>query len=229
MESHEIVIYALLGGIIPAIIWLKFWLKEDGHQEPRKLILGSFLAGFVGVIIALVAEHFVQSFTEEYTLISLSLWALTEELVKFFGAYFVALRTRFVNEPVDAIIYLISSALGFSAFENTLFLLDPFTHGEIARGIATINLRFIGATLLHVVSTGVIGLAIGYAFYKTKFVQRIFLISSIVLATILHTLFNSFIIMSEQNIFVIFSGIWIGLVVVILTIDKIKRIKKINY
>jgi len=55
----QIFLYALLGGILPAILWLWFWLKEDAKKpEPRGLITLSFVAGMLGVFIVFPIEKF---------------------------------------------------------------------------------------------------------------------------------------------------------------------------
>jgi len=44
MLSAETVIYVLLGGIVPTLLWLWFWRREDRlHPEPRRLILLAFV------------------------------------------------------------------------------------------------------------------------------------------------------------------------------------------
>ena len=90
-----------------------------------------------------------------------------EEVFKFAAAYFVALRARVYDEPLDAIIYLVTVALGFSALENALFLWGPLKEGDILRTIVTGDLRFIGATLLHTLSSATIGIALALSFYKS--------------------------------------------------------------
>lgn len=228
MISYDIIIYSLLGGIIPVVFWLEFWLREDTHQEPRHIILGAFLLGMSSILIAIPLEHITNLFFPNYSTTTLFLWASIEEMVKFGAAYFIAIRTRFNDEPIDSTIYLITAALGFAALENILFLFGPLVDGNIAKGIATINLRFVGATLLHVISSGIIGVFIGLAFYKSKFFKKIFLTIGITTAIVLHTLFNSFIIKDKYNLLVIFSVVWIGLVVVILILEHIKKIKQIH-
>lgn len=227
MLDYEIFIYALLGGILPAVLWLNFWLKEDRHQEPRKLIVGSFIFGGLSVFVALPIEHFFNGFLPHYSFLALFSWAATEEMVKLLAAYFVALKTRFNDEPIDATIYLLSSALGFSAIENTLFLLRPLSNGDIIAGITTINLRFIGASLLHIVCSLIIAIGIGFVFYKKPWIKKTVITFVFLLASLLHTIFNNFIIKSEYSIFFIFSAVWIGLIAVIVILEKIKRIKKI--
>src|SRR3989338_10517093 len=81
------------------------------------------------------------------------LWAAAEELFKWLAARFSALRSKQYDEPIDAVIYLLTAALGFAALENTLFLVASFSKLNFLGVIATGNLRFIGATLLHVLSS----------------------------------------------------------------------------
>jgi RsiW-degrading membrane proteinase PrsW (M82 family) len=226
--DYDVIIYTLLGGIIPAVFWLKFWLTEDNHQEPRHVIFGSFLLGLATVLVAIKLEQIATYFLPDRSTPLLFVWALIEELVKFSAAYLIAIRTRFNEEPIDATIYLITAALGFAALENVLFLLGPLAAGNIAQGIVTINMRFIGATLLHVVCSGTIGVFFGFAFYKSKLARRLYAFLGILIAIVLHTLFNSFIINSEHNILIIFSGVWVGLIAVILILEHIKKIKRIH-
>jgi protease PrsW len=228
MLSYDIVIYALLGGIIPAIFWLEFWLREDAHQEPRHVILGAFLIGMASVVIAIPLEHIANLYFPNYSTATLFFWAAIEEIVKFGSAYIIAIRSRFNDEPIDATIYLITSALGFAALENILFLLGPLADGDIAKGVITINLRFIGATLLHVICSGLVGVFIGLTFYKKKITRILSVSTGLLVAIVLHTIFNSLIIKSELSILVIFSGVWLGLVAVILILEHIKKIKRIH-
>src|SRR3989344_2152376 len=74
-------------------------------------------------------------------------------VVKFAAASLAALRLRIFDEPLDAVIYLVTAALGFSAFENVLFLLAPLQTGDVFASIITGDLRFIGASLLHTLSS----------------------------------------------------------------------------
>ena len=54
MIGTETALYALLGGILPALVWLAFWLREDyKHPEPRGLVFRTFIFGMIAVIIVL--------------------------------------------------------------------------------------------------------------------------------------------------------------------------------
>ncbi len=222
------VLLSFIGGIIPAVLWLQFWLREAKHREPRRLIVGTFVLGMISVFVAGFLEKGVSLFLIEYTVISFLIWAFIEEILKYFNAHIVALKTRFVDEAIDPMIYMVTSALGFAAAENILFLFEPLAEGDLKRGFLTISFRFVGATLLHIIASGAIGITIGLAFYKSKSIKTIALWSGIIIATVLHTAFNSFIIVGEQHTIWVFSLLWIGLIAVIFILEKIKSIKKIK-
>src|SRR3989344_2100149 len=61
-EINSPTFLALLGGVLPALFWLWFWLREDRlHPEPRRIILECFVLGGAGAFLALVLEKSVQS------------------------------------------------------------------------------------------------------------------------------------------------------------------------
>ena len=220
------IIASFLGGVIPAVLWLEFWLREATHQEPRRLIFGAFVMGMISVIIAGMLEQAVTLVLIEYTTLSFLLWALIEESLKLISAHTSGMRSRFCDESLDPTIYLITSALGFSAAENILFLFEPFSNGDISRGIITLSARFVGATLLHIIASGTIGICIGLVFFKKSHTKKIAIFIGIILATLLHTAFNSFIILGGENVLWVIGSLWAGLFVVILILEKIKNIKR---
>jgi RsiW-degrading membrane proteinase PrsW (M82 family) len=180
---------AFLGGVLPALLWLFFWLMEDRCEpEPKRYIFFCFLAGALVVWPIYYLERFFIEYATGALL--LLIWAVAEEVAKFLAAYFVALRSHVFDEPLDAVVYLVTAALGFSAVENILFLLGPLSDGNTLQALLTGNLRFIGATLLHTLASATIGIAIALAYYKPLEVRRLALMGGIVLAIALHALFN---------------------------------------
>lgn len=228
MPSPDVVIYALLGGLIPTLLWLWFWLKEDRcHPEPMILILGSFLAGMIAVPLVIPLERAVATVTSGTLMVVL--WAMIEEAMKFLAAYVVVLRNKEMNEPVDAVIYMITVALGFAALENALFLLSPLGNGLITETLLTGNLRFLGATILHTLASATIGIFIALAFYRGHAWRDGAAVIGLILATSLHALFNFSIISQSgksEGILTAFLSIWIGVIVLILLFEKIKRIPR---
>ena len=220
---------SILGGFIPSILWLLFWLQEDKiNPEPKRKIILSFFYGMLAVIFVLPIEKAIYSlFGNVVTVFTIVSWAFTEEILKFAAAYFSSLRKNIYNdEPIDAFIYLISSALGFGALENSLFLLKAMDAGIITQNIISGNMRFIGATLLHVLSSATIGIFIAFGFYMNKDAKKTHLFTGILFAIILHALFNWFIINSGGNLFFVFAGVWISIITIIFLIEKVKTIKQ---
>jgi len=218
--------YALLGGILPSILWLWFWLKEDKKKpEPTGLIIMSFIAGMAAVVIVFPLEKIAfELFSDQITL--LTSWSIIEETIKFSAIFIVALQSKYFDEPIDALIYMITVALGFAALENSLFLIDPIMNGGLIKSILTGNMRFIGATLLHTVTSATVGIAIGLSFYKNSTTKIISVLIGLITAIILHTLFNFFIINGNgRNTFMVFSILWATIIVIIFFFEKIRRIK----
>ena len=218
---------SLIGGILPSLIWLWFWLKEDRlHPEPKLRIMLGFLLGMTSVFIVLPIEKAIYHIPwGGISILTVLLWASTEEIFKYLAGYFGALRGKDLDEPIDAIIYMITAALGFSALENALFLSNLIDVGLFSESIITGNSRFIGATLLHVASSASIGVMMGLSFYKKPVFKKIFLFTGLSASIVLHTLFNLLIIKLESNIFLVFSGVWIVLLMIIVLIEKVKSIR----
>ncbi len=219
---------SFLGGLLPALIWLWFWLKEDAkNPEPKKYIFFTFVAGMLTAIVAIFFQISIISSTVKYSAISLLLLASTEELLKYIFAYFTAIRKKVMDEPIDAVIYMVTVALGFAAMENILYLWNIFSKGDFVQGIIVGNMRFLGATVLHTAASGIIGASIALSFYKKKALKRIYLFTGLILSIALHTGFNLFIIKNNgENIFSVFVYIWIAVMILLLLVEKIKRLRR---
>jgi RsiW-degrading membrane proteinase PrsW (M82 family) len=214
--------------LVPALVWLWFWLKEDIHHEPAKMLTLSFIGGMLAVLFVLPFQKLVYDYMVNDELLSFTLWASIEEITKFGFVYFIALRNKKItDEPVDDIIYLIVSALGFVTFENTLFLIPLVSNGNIADTIIHGNLRFLGASLLHIMASATIGFCMGLSFYKDRLSKRLYLLMGLLIAVVLHTSFNLFIINEVGgSIFFIFGIVWIGIIILLLLFEKIKHLRR---
>src|SRR5680860_650469 len=94
INDPKIWMIAFVGGILPSILWLWFWLKEDRRNpEPKTLLTIIFIMGML-----------------------------------------------------------------------------------------TGHLRFLGATLLHTISSGVIGISMGLSFFMTSFKKKLYVLLGIILA-----------------------------------------------
>ena len=226
MISVQTLSLAILGGTLPALFWLWFWLREDTvHPEPRALIVFVFVAGMFAAPLAIFPQGVIMSWFGRGTLATIVLWALVEELLKYGAAAMMAFRKSTLVNPIDAMMYLITAALGFSATENILFLLNPLNKGDILDSIITGNIRFVGASLLHVTASAMLGAFIALAYYKDRAHKWFYLVSGFLFAIALHTLFNYFIMEGEgTQIFTVFSLLWVSVILLLLAFEKVKRI-----
>lgn len=225
--TPAMVFFSLLGGVLPAVLWLLFWLREDSKRpEPRGIIMLSFLCGMIAVPLVIPLENF---FNVDDTLMRFFLWATIEELLKFIAAYASALWRKCDDEPIDPLIYMMTAALGFAAIENTLFILQPLITGANHDSLLIGNIRFVGASLLHTVSSATIGVAMGLSFYKDAKTKILFLSTGIALAIALHTTFNFFIMDQAPSIRIATLGfVWIAIVILMLFFERIKKVYPVN-
>lgn len=221
-------VLASIGGMLPAMTWLYFWLQEDArHPEPKWRIALTFIGGMGAVLAVLPIE--VRTYDVGNMTAVFVLWAFLEEAVKLAVCYAVALASRDVDEPLDPLIYLITAALGFAAMENTLFLLQPLMRGDALDTIVTGNLRYIGASLLHVVSSAAIGVFMALSFYKDTIRKRLYVFAGFVTAVVLHAAFNLLIIKETGRLaFATFALVWIAIVILMAVFEKVKTINPRN-
>jgi RsiW-degrading membrane proteinase PrsW (M82 family) len=189
-----LLIVSLVFGLLPGFAWLVFYLGEDPHPEPKRLIAFTFIVGmafgFFTVAIETVFNNWTASIgIQELSLLSLIGLALIEETMKFTAAHFVISKSPEFDEPVDAMIYMIVAALGFATLENigAISNLSPQA-ALIPLAFETVSLRFVGATLLHTLTSGIVGYHWALGIVRHKVWE--YVLSGVIIATILHTAFN---------------------------------------
>ena len=232
-------VFAIGGGILPAVIWLMFWMQEDSdHPEPTKRIMGAFIFGMLAVPIVLVIQilfhkellsggslESVVTSSMLYGFGLLLLWSFAEELLKYTAAWFSGIHTKDGDEAIDVMVYMISAALGFAALENVLYILSPLLENDTTAAILTGNMRFIGSTLVHVASSAIFGYFIATSFFKHERVKKMYFWIGLIVSTCLHALFNLFIILSNEKTMIwSLVAVWIGSLVLFILFEKIKKV-----
>lgn len=215
---------AILGGLAPSLVWLWFWLKEDEEKpEPKGLIATIFVLGALAVFLVIPAERLVESAISLPYMQTFS-WASIEEIMKFLIVALLLYKSGKIDEPIDWPIFLITSALGFAALENALFLSKPLALDDTTVSLLTGQLRFLGSTLLHAVSSAIVGVSLGLSFFMGNFAKKIYFLIGISLAIALHSAFNFFIINGDSNsLFKIMGFLWVVTIIVMLVFEKLRR------
>lgn len=183
-------------GFVPSLAWLVFYLKKDLHPEPKYLISRTFLMGIVMAPIAVTLQLWFRELVVQLkpgydvqTSVWFFIWAaVIEEIIKFLVVYLVVIRDPEFDEPTDAMIYMVSAALGFAAIENILVLFRTIPNGANA-AVQIWLLRFVGATLLHAVASATVGYFLALAWFYSHHCKKL-IAFGIAIATLLHLIFN---------------------------------------
>ncbi|MDI6591452.1 MAG: PrsW family intramembrane metalloprotease [Patescibacteria group bacterium] len=203
MSYPLLIIFAFL----PSFIWLLFYLRKDVHPESNPMVLKIFFYGMAAAILtALIELGFFQETAKlpfsPFLISFLNIFvgvALVEEILKYLVVKEKVLNNPEFDEPIDAMLYMIIAGLGFAALENILIFLSPkvFFFG-ISETLTLAIFRFISATFLHALCSGILGFFLALSFFEIK-KRNIFLTIGLFLAITLHGLYN-FSIMEIEGI-----------------------------
>ncbi len=194
-----IVLYCILA-IFIAWIWIEYFrLIDIFEKENLKELIATFILGGSSVLIVLGLEKSLfsvvdfelnGSFINDFLYCTFHIGAV-EELAKitpFLLFYFIR-KSKF-NEPVDYLIYISISALGFSAVENVLYM--------SSYGAQVITGRSILSSVGHMFDTALI--AYGFILYKYKKKNALVVLLFFLLASLSHG-FYDFWLMYEKILF----------------------------
>jgi RsiW-degrading membrane proteinase PrsW (M82 family) len=191
-----------------------FYLGEETHPEPKRLITFVFIVGMAFGFFTVAIENIFSSWAsgigiQELSLLSLFGLAIIEEIMKFTAAYFAINRNPEFTEPVDAMIYMIVAALGFATIENIGAISGIVPSATLVPAVLeTISLRFVGATLLHTLTSGIVGYYWALGIVRGKVAR--YLLPGIAVAAILHATFNYLILTYGDAIYSVIFLIVVG-------------------
>jgi protease PrsW len=194
-------------------IMLYIYLKDKHEREPLHLLLISFIYGGFSTLVTYfiswpvnalvltkdddVVEQFINAFFKV---------ALIEEFSKFIFVRFILYYNRNFNEPFDGIVYAVMVSMGFASLENIMYVYDY--------GLVTGILRMFTAVPAH----ATFAILMGYFLGKAKFTHRKELYFSVVALfapTVFHGAYDYFWFIGEIKD--VWTGIWIGAVIALLT------------
>ena len=218
-------LWALVGGIIPTFLWLWFWFNQVEKPQSTGFLSLLYILGMVCTFVVMPIDALIQQSgldQKEYLL----MFALVEEVMKVAVTALVAFRHRMIKEPNDYTLYLVTLALGFSALENTLYLIHPLMQNNLSFVLFTGNLRFIGATLLHTTCVAIVGNLLGIAYFESGFMKWVHGIFGLGLAISLHAIFNYFILLNTtRSIMIGLAGLWFIGIIVIVIFGRIQKLQ----
>tara|TARA_B100001769_G_scaffold270688_1_gene262297 strand:- start:550 stop:1584 length:1035 start_codon:yes stop_codon:yes gene_type:complete len=142
-------------------------------------IISFFLGGFVWVPLRNVLLGPLES---DFTYMLLGA-GIPEEIIKIIPVLIILKKTKFINEPIDYLIYASASALAFAFMENIDYI---FIYKDKSLNIVAI--RSLLPTLMHMACSSFF--AFGIFFYmETKKIKYILIFFALAAST--HALYNS--------------------------------------
>ncbi|MDO8600384.1 MAG: PrsW family glutamic-type intramembrane protease [bacterium] len=226
----------ILVSFLPPVLWLLFYLQEDRHPEPKRILMLVFFGGIGSAIVAVFSELFLIGTRQTPGLIAslysglfsnylflFGLIAFVEEYCKYLAVKFLVLHNKDFDEPIDAMIYMMTAAIGFAAIENVFFIVPVFGDSIASGFILTAN-RFLGANLLHALSSGIVGYFLARAFFSPY--RHHFLGLGIVVASLLHAFFNYFIIIRDTFSESVYLLVLLILVMTLMVLIEFEILKK---
>ncbi len=136
-------ILAILPGIV---LFVLVWRSDKTEKEPPKLLLKIFLLGALTTITTCIigsAGDKLISFLDPSSMIYLLIEnfiivALVEEGGKFFVLKKITWNHPAFDYTFDAVVYAVTSSLGFAVIENIVYLIDSDLTTAILRALLSV-------------------------------------------------------------------------------------------
>jgi RsiW-degrading membrane proteinase PrsW (M82 family) len=191
LEGTPLVLAGIILAVIPALIWLVFFYRQDRLEpEPKGYVIGVFILGALlasAVALPIIEDLFqIQDWlyksTWVYILGSILIIGFTEEFLKYAAVRYTVYPSAEFDERVDGVVYATAAGLGFATMLNIRYVVD---NNGVALGVGAIHIAIVA--LAHASFAGVMGYFLGQAKFEDK--GPWYLPAGLVLSAILNGLF----------------------------------------
>lgn len=181
------VLAVLIASIFP-LLFLVFLIKIDVFEtESFKDIIYVFLLGLVISFILCFPYVLIRdSLSDNYAtnlFISFFAVAIPEEIIKIIPFLLVLKYRKFINEPIDFLIYSSASALGFAFYENINYIISYSETGNI------VAIRSFLPAVMHMVVSSIFSFGI-FIYLISKKVK--YIIIGLIISSLIHSVYNTF-------------------------------------
>ena len=220
----------LIAGLIPAVLWLFFWTRENSEfPKQTGILFKAFLCGAIAVMAVLPVQEFMLNISSNPAVLNV-LWAASEEILKYSAFAVAILSTRTINRPVDYAVYMMVCALGFAGLENALYFLGSLQAGNVAGLLLSGSLRFLGTTLLHALTSSCVGIGIGFAFFESKRRKVLYGLIGLAVGITIHSIFNAYSVVGNgANVIVEISLLWILAIAALVIYERLRYMGGIEH
>ena len=209
-------LYLLSLTILPSLLILRFFVKSDKFPEPASAIIKVFIWGIViSIPIFFINTYILFKIPEKH--IAIFPAAFVEEGFKFLVFYFIVLKLKDFDEPMDALVYGVTVSLGFATLENIYYVyFSEFS--EIYGSTTLASIRAFTSIPAH----ASFGCLMGYFVLKHHFTKsKKNIIFALIVPSLVHYLYNFVMINGELFILII-----IVLLLIIIPFIILNRVKK---
>lgn len=193
--------------IAPCALWLWYFYSRSLYKRPSlRVIALTFLLGSGATLIAIPLNLLGQSLFLQilgpgvWTRLAVIFFVVgpVEEFCKLLAVVLYAYRRREFDEPLDGVIYSATSALGFAAIENVIYLSQSNPLLVLLRG----PLSNPG----HALFSSFWGLSLSRSKSAPNLVSQRFpiILRGWLIASLLHSVFNALLLASEYISFLLF-------------------------
>jgi len=194
----------IIAAVVPLLFLYGIWALEIYALTRADLLVLALIWGGIAFFIALGINNSLLSGVFIYAQLVLLIAPLVEETLKaMLLAYFS--NRMLMRYPVDGSVYGFAIGTGFALVENLHFITN-----NAADSLGGIPARVISVSLMHAFTAALVGTTLGANIYRSAGARLRFGTASVLLAVILHALFN-FSVTVVSGISLIVVGVSIGL------------------
>ncbi len=191
----------LLTTILPSILMLSLILYSDRKsREPLSMILICILSGAFTICFSLIIDKLIVTLNlvnasmfpsqNSYSVYRIMVLAGVEEYAKLLVLHLFLYKNKSYDDIYDGFVYSSIIALSFSVIETVMYVFREPTFAEMT---SLAILRNFTSIPLHIVCGVVMGYFVSLQkFSKTKGRKLLYLLASLFIPTLVHTIYNVF-------------------------------------
>lgn len=191
----------LITTILPSVLMLSLILYSDRKsREPVSMILICILSGAFTICFSLIIDKLIVTLNlinasmfpsqNSYSVYRILVLAGVEEYAKLLVLHLFLYKNKAYDDIYDGFVYSSIIALSFSVIETVMYVFREPTFAEMT---SLAILRNFTSIPLHIVCGVVMGYFISLQkFSKTKGRKLLYLLASLFVPTLVHTIYNVF-------------------------------------
>lgn len=158
------VFVTLSAALLPGLLLMRYFIKQDRFPEPTHLLVKTFLLGLLITVPVVVLELFlmgaISGLEDTWLMPVLTAFLVagfSEEFFKLVVLHRYCARKPDFDEPMDAVVYGVVASLGFACLENVLYVMQG--------GVTVAAMRAVTAMPAH----ASLGALMGYYYARQHF------------------------------------------------------------